>query len=840
MALKGLYKLFTCIALSIFLTDTALAQQQGDDPLMKIYRESAPKINELVHTKLEVSFDYKKRYLYGKEWVTLKPHAYPTDSLRLDAKGMDIKELAVVINGKNHPLKFTYDSLTLAITLDKLYQANEQYTLYIDYTSKPDQLKAQGSAAITDAKGLYFINPDGTDKTKPTQIWTQGETESSSAWFPTIDKPDQKTTDEISMRVPAKYVTLSNGRLASQKLNNDGTRTDTWKMELPHAPYLFMMAVGDFKVYKDSWHGKEVSYYLEPAYAPYAKDIFGFTPEVMDFYSRILGIDYPWNKYSQIVVRDYVSGAMENTTATLHGQQVQATRRELVDGKPESETDIVHELFHQWFGDYVTAESWSNLTVNESFADLAETLWAEYKHGKDAGDEHNYEAMQTYLGSAAAKTKPLVRFYYHDKEDVFDVVSYQKGGRILNMLRHYLGDSVFYKGLHIYLKQNAFKTGEAHQLRLALEEASGQDLNWYFNQWYYGAGNPDLKIDYKWNAATGIQTVYLQQTQDGDPFILPMAVDVYAAGKKERHDIWMRNKLDTLTFKTSVKPDLVNVDAEKIILAKKTDSKTQREYAFQYANAPLYVDRLEAMNAALSQPDNKFSQQIMLAALRDKYFSLRIKAIQAIDLKNGDARKEALPVLDEIIKTDDKTLVRAAAINVLIPLNSSANLPLFKQAINSPSYAVQGAALKGIASLAPAEAMKLAKPLEADNGDGLTVAMIDLYMAHGRDAEYPFIDSVFKKAPLEQKIDMLPDFIKLLGRMNDTKAITETVTQLKTMNADYKAYVVAPYLLETLKNFRAIEQDRANKAGGEQKARFAEVLANIDEVMGEIKGDNSQ
>jgi aminopeptidase N len=156
-----------------------------------------------------------------------------------------------------------------------------------------------------------------------------GRNRSSSAWFPTIDKPNQKTTDEISMTVPAKYVTLSNGRLASKKVNADGTRTDTWKMELPHSPYLFMMAVGDFKIYKDKWRGKEVSYYLEPKYAPYAKDIFGFTPEVMEFYSKTLGVDYPWNKYSQIVVRDYVSGAMENTTATLHGDYVQGTKREL-------------------------------------------------------------------------------------------------------------------------------------------------------------------------------------------------------------------------------------------------------------------------------------------------------------------------------------------------------------------------------------------------------------------------------------------------------------------------------------------------------------------------------
>jgi len=267
--------------------------------------------------------------------------------------------------------------------------------------------------AISDDKGLYFINPTGSDPTKMPQIWTQGETESSSCWFPTIDKSEQKTTDEISMTVPAKYVSLSNGRLASQKVNGDGTRTDTWKMELPHSPYLFMMAVGNFKIYHDHWRNKEVNYYLEPKYAPYAKQIFGMTPELIEFYSKTLNYPFAWNKYSQIVVRDYVSGAMENTTATLHGEYVQETPRQLLDAYYDAgRSTIAHELFHQWFGDLVTCESWSNLTVNESFADFSEMLWAEHKYGKDESDAHSFQALQNYLNSPDAKNKDLVRFHY--------------------------------------------------------------------------------------------------------------------------------------------------------------------------------------------------------------------------------------------------------------------------------------------------------------------------------------------------------------------------------------------------------------------------------------------
>jgi aminopeptidase N len=803
-------KLLKKLLLSCALTSamaTAYAQQAPapENPELKIYRAVPTKINDLIHTKLDVRFDYKKRYLYGKEWVTLKPHFYPTDSLRLDAKGMDLKSIAVVKNGKNVPLKFKYeDSLSVAIKLDKVYQNNENYTIYIDYTAKPNELKVKGSAAINDAKGLYFINPDGTEKDKPVQIWTQGETESSSAWFPTIDKPSQKTTEEITMTVPAKYVTLSNGKLVSQKTNADGTRTDTWKQELPHSPYLFMMAVGDFKIYKDKWKDKEVSYYLEPKYAPYAKEIFASTPEAIDFYSKTLGVDFPWVKYSQIVVRDYVSGAMENTSATLHGDYVQATHRELKDAYfNNGQSTIVHELFHQWFGDYVTAESWSNLTVNESFANFSETIWAEHKYGKDAGDDHNYADMQSYLRSPGANTKNLVRFYYGDKEEVFDAVTYQKGGRILNMLRNYLGNAAFYKGLNIYLKTNAFKNGEAQQLRLAFEEASGQDLNWYFNQWYYGAGHPILNISYKWDEATKTETVYLKQTQDGQTFKLPMAIDVYQGGKKVRYKAWLNNKVDSISYQLAGKPDLVNVDADKILLTKKTDSKTIEEFSFQYLNAPNYLDRFEAIDAASSDQTRKEAQKILIAALKDKYYGLRIKAIKALNLTKDDIRNAAQPILISLAQTDDNTLVRAAAISALGKLKASGNTTLFTQSLSSESYAVQGAALNAIAALDPAKAMSLAKGLEKDNRGALTSAIMNLYTVNGNDAEWPYVYQHFVDAGIQEKFNNLKNFADMTGKVNKSEYAQQGIGQLKEAGIRFKVYGAAPFIVTQLEGIKA-------------------------------------
>jgi aminopeptidase N len=827
---KVLYTIF----FSLLTVATYAQKSSTSDPLLNIYRATTTKINDLVHTKLDVKFDYKKRYLYGKEWVTLRPTAYPTDSLTLDAKGMDINTVALVKDGKNIALNYVYDSLFLKIQLDKIYNSKESYTVYINYTSKPNQLKTKGSAAISDAKGLYFINPDSTVKGKPVQIWTQGETESSSAWFPTIDKPNQKTTEEITITVPGKYVTLSNGALISQKKNNDGTRTDTWKMDKPHAPYLFMMAVGNFKIYHDKWKNIPVDYYLEPEFAPYAKDIFGLTPEMIGFYSSKLGIDFPWNKYAQIVVRDYVSGAMENTTATLHGDFVNQTRRELIDGS-EGEEVIAHELFHQWFGDYVTAESWSNLSVNESFADLSETLWLEYKYGNDAGDEHNYKAMQSYLRSASAKTKNLIRFHYADKEDVFDVVTYQKGGRILNMLRNYLGNDIFYKGLNYYLTQNALGNGEAQQLRLAFEKASGKDLNWYFNQWYYNYGNPEVKISYKWDDKSKTETVYITQTQEQDAFKLPMKIDIYSAGKKESHNYFMVSKSDSLMYKVSAKPDLVNVDADKILLWSKTDDKTLEQFAFQYTNAGKYLDRLEALNAAKLKLADPLSQKIMLMALADKFEGIRLAAINDLNLDNEDLKNAALPILINITQNDPKTKVRAAALTVLASLGDKGYLPLFNQALKSQSYAVQSAGLNGLAGIDAYAAFKMAKSLEKDSKGALTGAISSVYANNGDPNNFEFVSKSFEEAGIQEKFNTVASFGLLLGKVNDLQNFKTGLNQIKKFGIDNKKYGIGNFINTIMNNIKKAKTESLDKADNSNKENLKTQIQYLNEVMEEMK-----
>ncbi len=758
--MKKVLFLLALITAAPFLAEAQFGAEPADTSWKKILRESHPKVNDLVHTKLEARFDYTKSYLYGKVWITLKPHFYNTDSLLLDAKVMDIKEVSLVKGAAKSKLKYTYDDAELRITLDRTYRNNESYTIYIDYVSKPDELKVKGSAAITDAKGLYFVNPKGEEKDKPTQIWTQGETEATSVWVPTIDKPNQKTTQEIIMTVPAKYVTLSNGLLISKKNNTDGTRTDHWKMDLPHAPYLFFMGVGDFAVIKDSYKGKEVSYYVEKEYAPVARGIFGHTPEMMKFFSDKLGVEYPWQKYAQMVGRDYVSGAMENTTATLHQESAYQNARQLVDGIGWEGT-IAHELFHQWFGDLVTAESWSHLTVNESMADYSQTLWMEYKYGKDAGDEENFKGLQGYLSSPNDSKKDLVRFRYADKEDMFDLVSYQKGGRVHNMLRNYVGDDAYFKSLNNYLSTNKFKPGEAGQMRLAFEEVTGKDMNWFWNQWFYGSGHPVVKIDYKYEGNKTM--VIIEQTQKTDKvFRLPIAIDVYTGAAKKRYNVWIQNRIDTFSF-DAPRPDLVNVDADKVMLWMKTDNKTAENYVHQIKYAPNYLDRKEALDyfAKKAMPE-------LSLGLTDKFAAIRRTTLAQLEASKIAEDAKVIEGVERIANTDKDRRAKAAAISYLAKTSNVKYKAMFEKNINDSSYSVAGAALEGLVGLEPARGYELAKKYSSDAKGDLGAVVNDIIIKEGTEADFDFIANRFEKMPLSQeKLEATPMFTTYLEKVNN-------------------------------------------------------------------------
>ena len=732
----------------IVKTDTVYVDKKPGLPNPKTYRATNTKSNDITHTKLEVKFDWQNQWLFGKATLDIKPYFYPVKKLYLNARGMDIYKVQLVGAKGNSDLKYVYENDSLKIDLDKEYTRNDKYTVFIDYKSKPNELKAGGSKAITDDKGLYFINPKGEDKNKMPQIWTQGETQSNSAWFPTVDSPNEKFTDEIYITVDEKYITLSNGLLTDSKKNADGTRTDHWKMDLPHSAYLVMMGIGEFKKVLDTpWKGKEVSYYVEAKYEPYAKNMFGLTPEMIEFFSNRLSTPYAWQKYAQIVAREYVSGAMENTSATLHGEFLYQTEREMLDGS-KGEDVISHELFHQWFGDLATAESWSNLSLNESFATYGEYLWQEYKHGVDAADAHSYGSKMGYIMQASQKDPPLIRFEYENREDMFDGISYNKGGQILHMLRKQVGDDAFFASLKLYLEKNRFKNAEVHDLRLAFEETTGEDLNWFFNQWYMKGGHPTLDINYSYDDATKQVKIKVEQKQDFEEnplYKLPVYVDLYfgdGANKTvKREKITVTKVSEEFTFAADKKPSLVNFDGEKQLLCVKTENKTISEYVYQYKNAPKYLDRLEALNQFKDGGvSNVAVYDAAKLALNDKMADLRIKAIKLFEEVDATKLADLKPVLVKLAQSDEKTKVRAEAINFLAKhYKGDADVKaIYTAALSERSYAVIGAGLDALAKENPQAAMQKAKELENEDSDNIRFTIMDLYTANGDDKNNDF------------------------------------------------------------------------------------------------------
>lgn len=846
-----------------------------EEPKKKVYRAANPLTNDILHTKLEVSFDWQKSQLIGKAVLDVKPYFYPTNMLYLDARGMEIKSLKVLqLNtmpivapkgkkatqqGENWMLSssdYKYERDSLKISLGREFRPDEKYKVEIEYISKPNELKKGGSQAINDDKGLYFINPKGEDPNKMPQIWTQGETQSNSAWFPTIDSPNEKMTNEIFMTVDNKYTTLSNGLLVASTKNADGTRTDHWKMDLPHAPYLVMMGVGEFvKVTDEPWRGKEVSYYVEKEYEAHAKGIFGNTKEMIEFYSIKLGVDYPWQKYAQIVARDYVSGAMENTSSTLHGDfMVYQTTREMIDGK-KGEDVIAHELFHQWFGDLATSESWSNLPLNESFATYGEYLWNEYKYGRDAADEHHASSRSGYFMQGQQKQVHMIRYDYENREDMFDAFSYNKGGQILHMLRKIVGDDAFFASLKLYLENRRFKPAEIHHLRLAFEEVTGEDMNWFFNQWFMASGHPIINVTKEYNDANKTVVLKVEQKQDFKEtplYRLPLYVDLYINGKAERRKIVIDEAKQTFTLSVSAKPDLVNFDAERQLLAKITYEKSKEEYAYQFKNAPLWGDRDEALNYFRNNlSDKQIYELVKGAAQTEKWKNFRMDAISMLGRVAKENEAELKPLMVSVSEKDADTKVRAEAIQFLAANYTGKDLEaLYEKAMNEQSYSILSAALQGLAKANPTLAMQKAKSLENEKGKKLIFTIADLYANNGTDENHSFFVNAQSQFSGFELLGYTSVYGKFLKRCTKPETVLAGAAELKKMAKSGNQYVrygalkviksslVDNWQSKEDKLSSAIEKDKKEgkdvsgleaekKAAGELKSKLVEIYNSV-------------
>lgn len=822
------------------------------------YRFTNTLITDILHTTLYVKPIWDSSILIGKAEIKLKPYFYSTDKIFLNARGMRINSIKIndAQNKKQSiPFTYQYENDSIKIQLSKPLPPTQTIVVTVDYAAQPEKIKKGGSRAIQSDKGLYFINPKNEFKGKMPQIWTQGETQSNSVWFPTVDSPNEKMTHDIYITVNKKYTTLSNGLLVETKMNNDGTKTDHWKMELPNAPYLVMMGIGEFKKVVDKpWKGKEISYYVEPSYEPYAKAIFANTYKMTDFFSNKLGVDFAWPKYAQIIVRDYVSGAMENTSATLHGEFLYQTDKDTIDGV-NAEDVISHELFHQWFGDLVTCESWSNLPLNESLATYGEYLWKEYAYGRDAADEHHYHSAKGYLRGHKDMDRnfPLIRFQYEDKEDMFDGISYNKGGQVLHMLRKLVGDDAFFQSLQLYLTQNMFKPAEIHHLRLAFEEVTGQDLTWFFNQWFMYPGHPSLQIqkNYDEKNKTLSFTVIQEQNEQYPLYRLPLYVDIYTSKEKTRHFIDIQKAEQTFTFTVHEKPLLVNFDAERQLLAEIDFSKTEDEFMYQFEHAPLWLDRFEAIQYLKENlSDEKIMNFYITKVLKDKYKGIREEALDQLSsyVSKNNLLKETII---QMATNDPSARIRAKCLNILSNLNDSSLLNIFTQALEKEkSSDVISSALYAVSKIDKSKGLQSAQKFQNDKSKTIILSVAKIYSESADPQYWEFFKndlSTFTGFEAFAYFNYLNKFIKQINHSGTVTNMAKTISSYfynadgmirfatgKILNDMVNDWNNKKYNLEKAKE-NNIKNNEPTKNLDEQIQSVSETIKTLEEISKSFK-----
>jgi len=469
-----------------------------------------------------------------------------------------------------------------------------------------------------------------------------------------------------------------------------------------------------------------------------------------------LGFDYPWDKYAQVVVRDFVSGAMENTTASTFMESVQVDQRGLLDANWDY--IIAHELFHQWFGDLVTLESWANLPLNESFANYSEYLWEEHKNGKMAADVAGLKELQTYLGEAETKQVPLIRYHYQDKEDMFDSHSYSKGGRVLHMLRNYVGDDAFFAALKLYLNTHKYTNVEVDELRMAFEEVTGEDLHWFFEQWFLSPGHPQLQVQH--NYTNGQLTVNIKQVQDSaytPIYRLPLTIAVWQNKKRSDYPITITKAEQTFTFPLSNAPEQVLFDGAQQLLGQVEHSKTNAELAYQFYNSNQYVPKYEALRALSKNLNEPAVTAVFKAALKDPFAQTRSDALVALEKYTGYDPTIPATIQDLALK-DKKSSVRADAVNTLATLEKADYSAVYNQALKDNSYAVVAAGIQALATTKKEAMVPALQPYEQLNSDEVMAALAGYYAFFGGAEQYDWYLKTLDKVKGEQLFYFLQNF----------------------------------------------------------------------------------
>ena len=681
------------VFLAAFLS-TARAGDRGFSNERSSIHYTRVRTFDMIHEKLNLNIDMPRQAISGYAEVTLSPINNGLSFVSLDAVDLNIKKVRLV--GQAGSLPFSLMNGKLKIKLDHPYQEKDTLSLRIDYDAAPKM-------------GLYFVHPDKGYPNKHFEVWSQGEMEESRHWFPCYDAPNDRMTTETVITVPEDFVVISNGKLLQTTMNRgQHTATYHWKESVPHVTYLVSIAVGKYAKVEDNWKGIPVQYYVEKPDVPRVSRSFSLTPDMIDFFSKVTGVPYPYEKYAQVAVEDFIYGGMENISATT--QTAGTLHDERAELDHPSDGLVAHELAHQWAGDLVTTKNWNNIWLNEGFATFFETAYVEHHKGWNEYLMRMQENRKAYMKEDSEKyRRSIVTNKYENPEDMFDRHTYQKGSWVLHMMRYVLGDELFWKGMRHYLHKYREKTVETNDFREAYEEATGRPLEWFFNEWVYKAGYPELKVSWNWDDQAREALLNVRQTQKVDDltplFRMPVDIEFSGGFGVQTRRIWMEKADQTFRFALPSRPTRVEFDPDDRILKTIEFDKPEAELLDQLAHSSHVISRIHAARWLTKYWEDAQAVDSLAQALRsDKFWAVRQAAAKSLGEIGGKAALKAL--LAGL--NDGKSQVRREVIKSLGKFqgNKKAASALRRVFRKDRSYENQAEAIKSLAKIGAKDAYK--------------------------------------------------------------------------------------------------------------------------------------
>ncbi len=655
---------------------------------------------DILHIKLDVTPDFKLRTVAGTTTITFEPIARALDQLTLDAVNLTIGQVR-----SSAPIdEYVATAKDLTIAFAPPVAPGTQVRLEIDHQAQP-------------SRGFYFRTPEMGYPASDTHCWTQGESHEARHWFPCFDYPNERSSTEIVCPVPSDMTVLSNGRrLAEQVDPRTGLKMVHWRQDKPHVSYLICLVAGYFEKLEKTYRDVPLAFYTQPSLFEHAANSFADTADIMAFFDEEIGVPFPWDKYYQVTIADFVVSGMENTSlTTLTDRTIFTSATENI--RTTRSLDA-HEMAHQWFGDYVTCKDWSHIWLNEGFATYYAHLYEGHKFGRDAMLYGLYRDATREVLTKRSNPKPIVWKGYRDADEQFDYRAYPKGSWLLHMLRCQLGEPLYRQCIQEYLERHALGSVVTEDLNQVIEELSGRSFDQFFDQWVYHAGHPELKVSYRWLPAQKLAHVSVEQTHEVSDDVLlfrfPTAVRFIVEGKNVDHAIEISKKKHDFYVPLASRPSMVRFDPGYTVLASVTFEKDDPMLFAELANPEDVIGRLLAAKALSKRKTHESVEHLARALRTDPFFGVRMAASSALAAIGNDEACEALAasvdqddarvrrrvvddlgtfyrhrtleLLKEILTTENNPAIQAEAIRALGRFHGDQSSLLIQQYLRSESF----------------------------------------------------------------------------------------------------------------------------------------------------------